>query len=33
MTVAIEHRRTVVSGDADFGRFRDVRWSRPDELR
>lgn len=31
--VAIEHRATVVSYDADFSRFRDVRWSRPDELR
>lgn len=30
--VAIEHRADVVSYDADFGRFSDVRWRRPDAL-
>ena len=30
--IAIEHRADVVSFDADFGRFRGVRWRRPTEL-
>lgn len=30
--IAIEHRATVVSYDADFGRFAGVRWERPDDL-
>jgi toxin-antitoxin system PIN domain toxin len=27
--VAIEHRATVTSFDADFGRFSDLNWTRP----
>ena len=30
--ISIEHRADVVSFDADFGRFSDVRWRRPAEL-
>lgn len=30
--IAVEHRGTVVSYDADFGRFPDANWQRPDEL-
>lgn len=30
--IAVEHRADVVSFDADFGRFADVRWHRPDQL-
>ena len=30
--IAVEHRAEVVSYDADFGRFDDVRWRRPDDL-
>lgn len=30
--VAVEHRAEVVSYDADFGRFAEVRWRRPDQL-
>jgi toxin-antitoxin system PIN domain toxin len=30
--LALEHRAEVVSYDADFGRFGDVRCRRPDEL-
>ena len=31
--LAIEHRGAVVSYDSDFGRFPDVTWHRPDDLR
>lgn len=30
--LAMEHRATVVSYDADFSRFPRVRWHRPDDL-
>lgn len=30
--VAVEHRAEVVSWDADFGRFDEVRWRTPDQL-
>ncbi|OBG84651.1 ribonuclease [Mycobacterium sp. E802] len=30
--LAVEHRATIVSYDADFGRFDGVRWDRPDDL-
>ena len=30
--IAVEHRAEVVSYDADFNRFDQVRWYRPDDL-
>lgn len=30
--LAVEHDATIVTYDVDFGRFRGVRWARPEDL-
>lgn len=30
--ISVEHNATIVTYDVDFGRFRGVRWSRPEDL-